>query len=117
MDQVVPWKGLPALIELHYSKGEGGRPAYPLIAMLRVHLLQNWSGYSDPAMEEVLYEMTIQRQSTVLSLERILDESTLPNFRRLLKRHELAAGILGVINGYLGDRACGCAKAPSSTPC
>jgi IS5 family transposase len=27
MDKVVPWKGLIALIELHYPKGEGGRPA------------------------------------------------------------------------------------------
>jgi IS5 family transposase len=27
MDQVVPWKGLIALIEPHYPKGEGGRPA------------------------------------------------------------------------------------------
>ena len=26
MDQVVPWKGLIALIEPHYPKGEGGRP-------------------------------------------------------------------------------------------
>ena len=42
MDQVVPWKGLIALIEPHYPKGEGGRPAYQLMAMLRVHLMQNW---------------------------------------------------------------------------
>lgn len=35
MDQVVPWRGLVALIEPHYPKGEGGRPAYPLMAMLR----------------------------------------------------------------------------------
>ncbi|AKF44517.1 hypothetical protein PsyrB_04955 [Pseudomonas syringae pv. syringae B301D] len=42
MDQVVPWKGLIALIEPYYPKGEGGRPAYPLMAMLRVHLMQNW---------------------------------------------------------------------------
>ena len=41
MDQVVPWKDLIALIEPHYPKGEGGRPAYPLLAMLRVHLTQN----------------------------------------------------------------------------
>ena len=46
MDRVVPWKGLIALIEPHYPKGEGGRPAYPLMAMLRVHLMQNWFGYS-----------------------------------------------------------------------
>ncbi|MFU6991488.1 IS5 family transposase [Pseudomonas paraeruginosa] len=104
MDQVVPWKGLIALIEPHYPKGEGGRPAYPLMAMLRVHLLQNWFGYSDPAMEEALYETTILRQFAGLSLERIPDETTILNFRRLLEKHELAVGILAVINGYLGDR-------------
>ena len=51
-----------ALIEPHYPKGEGGSPAYPLMAMLCVHLMQNWFGYSDPAMEEALYETTILRQ-------------------------------------------------------
>ncbi|MDX2355235.1 IS5 family transposase [Stutzerimonas xanthomarina] len=104
MDQVVPWKGLIALIEPHYPKGEGGRPAYPLLAMLRIHLMQNWFGYSDPAMEEALYETTILRQFAGLSLERIPDETTILNFRRLLEKHELATGILAVINGYLGDR-------------
>jgi IS5 family transposase len=104
MDQVVPWKGLIALIEPHYPKGEGVRPVYPLMAMLRVHLMQNWFGYSDPAMEEALYETTILRQFAGLSLERIPDETTILNFRRLLEKHELAAGILAVINGYLGDR-------------
>ncbi|ENA37384.1 hypothetical protein HMPREF1487_04301 [Pseudomonas sp. HPB0071] len=104
MDQVVPWRGLVALIEPHYPKGEGGRPAYPLMAMLRVHLMQNWFGYSDPAMEEALYETTILRQFAGLNLERIPDETTILNFLRLLEKHELAAGILAVINGYLGDR-------------
>jgi len=103
MDQVVPWKGLIALIDPHYPKGEGGRPAYPLTAMLRIHLMQNWFGYSDPAMEEALYETTILRQFAGLSLERIPDKTTILNFRRLLEKHELAAGILAVINGYLGD--------------
>ena len=104
MDRVVPWKGLIALIEPHYPKGEGGRPAYQLRAMLRVHLMQNWFGYSDPAMEEALHETTILRQFAGLNLERIPDETTILNFRRLLEKHELAAGILAVINGYLGDR-------------
>ncbi len=104
MDQVVPWEDLVALIEPHYPKGEGGRLAYPLIAMLRVHLMQSWFGYSDPAMEEALYETTIQRQFAELNLERIPDETTILNFRRLLEKHELAAGILAVINSYLGLR-------------
>ena len=47
MDQVVPRKDLIALIDPHYPQGEGGRPSYPLMAMLRVHLMQNWFGYSD----------------------------------------------------------------------
>src|SRR5574337_192580 len=104
MDQVVPWDRLLGLIEPHYPKGGNGRPPYPLATMLRIHLMQNWFGYSDPAMEEALYETTILRQFAGLSLERIPDETTILNFRRLLEKHELAAGILGVINGYLGDR-------------
>ncbi len=103
MDRVVPWEGLIALIEPHYPRGEGGRPAYPLMAMLRIHLMQNWFGYSDPAMEEALHATTILRQFSGLSLERILDETTILNFLRLLEKQELATGILGVINGYLGD--------------
>ena len=55
-------------------------------------------------MEEALSETTILRQFAGLSLERIPDETTILNFRRLLEKHELAAGSLGVINGYLGDR-------------
>jgi IS5 family transposase len=39
MDQAVLWKDLIALIEPYYPKGGGGRPAYPLLAMLRVHLM------------------------------------------------------------------------------
>lgn len=62
MDRVVPWKGLIALIEPHYPKGEDRRAAYPLMAVLRFHLMQNWFGYSDPAMEQSLYETTILRK-------------------------------------------------------
>ena len=66
MDQVVPWQALMALIEPSLSE----RRAYPLGAMLRVHLMQNWFGYranstpsgsySDPA-ENALYEVMILR--------------------------------------------------------
>lgn len=88
MDQVVPWKGLVALIERYYPKGDGGRPAYPLMAMWRVHLMQNWFGYSDPAMEEALYDTTILCQFLGMHLVRIPDETTNLNFRRLLEKYE-----------------------------
>lgn len=104
MDQVVPWQGLIFLTEPHYPNGENGRPAYPLRAMLRVHLLQTWFGYSDPVMEDVRHETTILRQFAGLSLACIPDESTILNLRRLLEKHELAAGILAVLNALPEDR-------------
>ena len=99
MEQVVPWDALLAVIEPVYPKAGKGRRPYAIKMMLRIHLLQNWFGYSDPAMEEALYETTILRQFAGLALERIPDETTILNFRRRLEKHELAAGLLAVING------------------
>jgi hypothetical protein len=62
MEKVVPWSALESLIEPHYPKAGGGRRPYPLATMLRIHLMQNWFGFSDPAMEEALYEITPLRQ-------------------------------------------------------
>jgi IS5 family transposase len=44
MEAVVPWKALIDLVEPHYPKAgsKGDRPAYPLEAMLRIHLMQQW---------------------------------------------------------------------------
>lgn len=41
MEAVVSWKALINLIQPHYPKSssKGGRPAYPLETMLRVHLM------------------------------------------------------------------------------
>lgn len=102
MDQVVPWAGLVALIEPYYPKAGMGRRPYPLETMLRIHLLQNWFSLSDPAMEEALYEITPMRQFAGLTLSApIPEDTTVMNFRHLLEKHQLAVGILEVINGYL----------------
>ena len=86
MDQVVPWDALLALIESHYPKAGRGRRPYPLVTTLRIHLMQNWFGYSDPAMEEALYEIAPLRQFSRLSLlDAIPDETTMLNFRYLLE--------------------------------
>lgn len=81
MDQVVPCKGLIALIEPPTPKGERSRAAYPPMVMLRAHLIQNWFSYGDPAIEKALYEMTILRQFAELGLKQIPDETTILNFR------------------------------------
>ena len=102
MDQVVPWKSLVSLIEPVYPEAGRGRHPYPLETMLRVHLMQNWFGLSDPAMEEALYEITPMRVFAGLSLTKAIpDETTILNFRHLLEEYELAPEILSRVNAYL----------------
>ena len=102
MDKVVPWPRLLALIEPAYPKAGNGRPPYPLATMLRVHLMQNWFGLSDPGMEEALYEIAPLRQFAHLSLTRpIPDETTILNFRRLIEAHDLAPKLLQTVNAHL----------------
>jgi IS5 family transposase len=105
MEQVVPWRVLLNLIEPFYPMAGRGRHPYPLETMLRVHLMQNWFGLSDPAMEEALYEITPMRAFARLSLtEPIPDESTILHFRHLLETNELAPEILSRVNAYLARK-------------
>ena len=105
MDKVVPWKALLALIEPAYPKAGRGRPPYALETMLRIHLMQNWFGFSDPAMEEALYEIAPVRQFAHLSLTRAIpDETTILNFRHILEANDLAPKLLQCVNGHLCDR-------------
>jgi transposase, IS5 family len=102
MEQVVPWKALLKVIEPFYPMAGRGRRPYPLEAMLRVHLMQNWFALSDPAMEEALYEMASLRNFAGLKLsEAIPDETTILNFRHLLEEYDLAEDILKQVNAHL----------------
>jgi IS5 family transposase len=101
MDQVVPWQSLLALIEPCSPMAGRGRHPHPLETMLRVHLMQNWFGLSDPAMEEALYETTPTRTFGGLTLTKAIpNETTILNFRHLLEVNELAPEILSRVNAY-----------------
>ena len=105
LDQVVPWKSLLSLIEPMYPEAGRGRHPYPLETMLRVHLMQNWFGLSDPAMEEALYEITPMRAFAGLTLTKAIpDETTILNFRYLLEANELAPEMLRRVNAYLSRK-------------
>jgi transposase, IS5 family len=102
MEQVVPWRSLLNLIEPLYPIAGNGRHPYPLEKMLRVHLMQNWFGLSDPGMEEALYEITPMRTFARLSATKpIPDETTILNFRHLLEENDLAPEILRRVNAHL----------------
>jgi len=106
MNQVVPWLRLVALIEPHYPKPGNGRRPIPLETMLRIHFMQQWFAYSDPAMEEALHDIPLLREFAGLdaTVEVIPDETTICKFRHLLERQGLAGALLEEINGLLGER-------------
>ncbi|MGJ7609245.1 IS5 family transposase, partial [Variovorax sp. LT1R20] len=104
MELVVPWKALLKVIEPHYPVAGRGRRPYPLQAMLRVHLMQNWFALSDPAMEEALYEIASLRTLAGLGLEMIPDETTILNFRHLLEANDLAEDIFNQVNAHLARK-------------
>ena len=105
MEQVVPWKALLKVIEPFYPVAGRGRRPYPLEAMLRVHLMQNWFALSDPAMEEALYEIASLRSFAGLSLNGpIPDETTILNFRHLLEEYDLGEDILKQVNAHLSRK-------------
>ena len=105
MELVVPWKPLLKVIEPHYPTAGRGRRPYPLESILRVHRRQNWFTYSDPAMEEALYEIASLRAFAHLSLtEPIPDETIILNFLHLLEENDLAEDILKLVNSHLARK-------------
>ena len=106
MEQVVPWTRLMALIEPHYPKAGNGRPPKGLEVMLRMYLLQQWFGLSDPAVEEALYDSLAMRAFVGVDLgsDAAPDETTVLKFRHLLEKHRLGDQLFGEINAYLADK-------------
>src|SRR5690606_31072033 len=78
-----------------------GRPAYPLSAMLRIHIMQVVYNLSDPAMEDALYEIESMRRFAGIRLGQVPDETTILNFRHLLERHGLGKKLFKNINRKL----------------
>lgn len=106
MERVVPWLRLEGLIEPFYPKAGNGRRPYLLATMLRVHFLQHWYGYSDPAMEDALHDMPVLRRFAGLDAgtSRMPDETTILNFRHLLEAHQLAQRLFQEVVSLLTEQ-------------
>ncbi|MGF6979770.1 hypothetical protein QFZ94_008287 [Paraburkholderia sp. JPY465] len=83
----MPWLKLIALLEPYYPTGKTGRPPFPIATMLHIHLMQQWFGLSDPAIEEALYDVPLYRDfaGSDGGTMRLPDESTILRVRHLLK--------------------------------
>ena len=115
MNLVVPWTELVNLIEPFASSGttaKGGRPAFAVETMLRIHFLQQWFGLSDPAMEEALHDTSLYCEFARLDpgAMRLPDETTIlrfgktPSPRHLLEENNLSCELLATINATLAAR-------------
>jgi transposase, IS5 family len=109
MEAVVPWKALIDLIEPYYPKtsSKGGRPAYPLATMLRIHLMEQWYSLSDPAMEDALIQVPTMRRFAGIDMisDRIPDETKILAFRHLLEKHNLGEQIFETVKAHLKAKA------------
>jgi len=105
-ERVVPWDRLLARIAPYYPVAGNGTLPYPLAAMLRVHLMQQWFGYSDPAMEEALHDIPLLRDFAGLDVgdTRLPDETTILRFRRLLEQHDLGRSLFNEVTALLSEQ-------------
>ena len=105
MNQVVPWSELLALIEPHAPRASTGRPPFAPQVMLRIHLIQQWFGLSDVAMEEALFDVPLYRNFVGLNAaQRIPDRVSILRFRHLLEEHQLAEQMLAAVNATLAGK-------------
>jgi IS5 family transposase len=106
MNLVIPWSQLLGLFAPHAPAGKTGRQPFATDVMLRIHLLQQFFGHSDPAMEEALHDIPLYREFAELDtgITRLPDESTILRFRHMLEQNDLGPQILAAVNAKLIDR-------------
>ncbi len=105
LNELLPWEAMIEVIEPHYAQGKGrGRKPFFLESVLRVHVAQIIHNYSDPGMEDALYEIESLRRFCGIRLDAVPDESTILQFRHLLEKHGLTEQIFQVINQTLSER-------------
>ena len=102
MNLVIPWSQLLALDAPHAPACKTGRAPFATEAMLRIHLLQQFFGHSDPAMEEALDDIPLYREFAQLDagIIRLPDESTILRFRHMLEQNDLGVQILAAANAH-----------------
>jgi len=103
MNRVVPWPALAEAVAPHYQATGVGRPLPEMELLLRLHCLQLWYNLSDPGLEDAVHDrLSFQRFLGLDPLnQRVPDETTVLNFRRLLEQHGLAEAIFAQVNAGL----------------
>lgn len=103
MNQAVPWEILKRELERGINRKSGGRPPYPLLLLLKMHLLQVWFGLSDAGCEYQIRDRLSFREFLGLGInERIPDATTLENFRHDFE--PMSEGVLARLDGFFKEK-------------
>ena len=104
IDKLIDWSAVVKLLDRIYGSDEG-RPSYPLLTYVKLLLLQQWYGLSDPGLEEAVDDRLSFRRFAGLPLdESVPDHSTIWRFRQELAAHGLAEALFEEINRQLDAR-------------
>lgn len=102
--EVLDWSAIEVLLRPIYGSDEG-HPSYPVLSLVKLLLLQQWYGLSDPGLEEAVDDRLSFRRFAGLPLdEGVPDHSTIWRFRQELARHDLAEALFAEINRQLDAR-------------
>src|SRR5512147_748387 len=67
IDKLIDWSAVVKLLDGIYGSDEG-RPSYPLLTYVKLLLLQQWYGLSDPGLEEAVDDRLSFRRFADLAL-------------------------------------------------
>jgi len=82
----MPWQELIDIIRLFYPNNEGpGRPARPLIGMLKLYFLQIWCALSESVTQELMHDSHVVQQFVALGLRKDASRAETTIFWQLLE--------------------------------
>ena len=101
LERVLDWGRLYRIAEPAFNKATG-RPPYPVSIMIRLLLLQQWHGLSDPGLEEAVDDRLSFRRFAGIPLdEQVPDHATIWRFREALGQKGLSAKLFEEVNRQL----------------
>jgi len=104
IDRLIDWPAVHMLLEPIYGSDEG-RPSYPVLTLVKLLLLQQWYGLSDPGLEEAVDDrLSFRRFAGLLLDEGVPDHSTVWRFRQNLAKAGLGEALFDEINRQLDAR-------------
>ena len=114
MEVLIPWERLLEQIRPSSPKAGKGRGPYGLESMLRVHCVQLFYSLSDAASEDMLHGIERVGRFTGISLKKVAEERTIPNFRPLLERQGWGQVLFESIKDHLSEEGLMLKEAPAS---